>query len=401
MNERYDVSTLLEGAAGSGDRGAPAVDPDETWRAGRRRRIGKRVGAAALAVTVLGAAAGVAWQSGLLGGDGDAGAGEPAGQVSVPEGYTTFVFAAPDAPEMNPHTISSMPALDVPALRDTRWTMIEPLYRVATDSEGGDGEPGDLSAQAAIGVTDPITLHITEEAILGVQVGDCGAIPSAIDASLQEDGRFAAGDIANDSVQCATASQDDAVQYWIEALSHGGYVERLGGSWLLLSVQAPGPVGELVDGPAFRDPTQEWIDEPWPAAGGGLLAPTVRAGAHDGFDRVVLDLTGRHEEPWPGWRAAYTDAPTRDGSGLPIELAGDSTLEIRINGMDLPAPDDPTYDDGDLRISTPELDLVTEVVRTTPFEGQVDLVVGLSGEPRPYRVFLLTDPLRLVVDIEH
>ena len=127
----------------------------------------------------------------------------------------------------------------------------------------------------------------------------------------------------------------------------------------------------------------------------------MRAGVHDGFDRIVLDITGTVEPPGPGWRAAYTDTPTRDGSGLPVEIAGDSSLVLTVNGMAYPEPGDPVYDDGDFGLDTHRLGAVVEVIRATPFEGQLDVYLGITGEPRPYRTFLLQDPMRLVIDVQH
>lgn len=162
----------------------------------------------------------------------------------------------------------------------------------------------------------------------------------------------------------------------------------------------PAPPSVPDTGPAFMDPEHPWIVEPWPASGGGLYAPGVRAGVHDGFDRVVMDLTGEPGSAGPGWYAAYTADPVRDGSGLPMAIAGDAVLEIVLNGMAYPEPGDPVYDDGDVGLDTHRLGAVEEVIRTTPFEGQIQLFVGMRGEPRPYRVFLLQDPLRLVVDVQ-
>lgn len=156
----------------------------------------------------------------------------------------------------------------------------------------------------------------------------------------------------------------------------------------------------LDDGPAFMDPGEQWIGQPWPASGGGILAPSVRAGTHDGFDRIVLDLAGGPGATGPGWFAVYTPNPLRDGSGLPMEIAGDSVLEIVLNSMAYPEPGDPVYDDGDFGLDTHRLGVVQEVIRTTPWEGQLQLFIGMQGEPRPYRVFLLQDPMRLVVDVQ-
>lgn len=159
------------------------------------------------------------------------------------------------------------------------------------------------------------------------------------------------------------------------------------------SADVPGPD----PAPAFRDPGAEWVDQPWPAAGGDLFAPTVRAGRHETFDRVVVDLTGSDDL---GWRATYTDTPTYDGSGLPVAMAGDSFLWLTLTGMAYPEPGDPVYDGGDFGLDTHSLGGVVEVIRTTPFEGQLQVYVGLTGEPRPYRVFLLQDPMRLVIDVQ-
>lgn len=153
-------------------------------------------------------------------------------------------------------------------------------------------------------------------------------------------------------------------------------------------------------GPAFMDPDEQWVGQPWPASGGGVYAPSVRAGVHEGFDRVVLDLAAQPGATGPGWYAVYTPNPLRDGSGAPMEIAGDSVLEVVLNSMTYPEPGDPVYDGGDFGLDTHRLDAVQEVIRTTPWEGQVQLFIGMQGEPRPYRVFLLHDPLRLVVDVQ-
>ena len=148
------------------------------------------------------------------------------------------------------------------------------------------------------------------------------------------------------------------------------------------------------------DPDEQWVGQPWPASGGGVYAPSVRAGVHEGFDRVVLDLAAQPGATGPGWYAVYTPNPLRDGSGAPMEIAGDSVLEVVLNSMAYPEPGDPVYDGGDFGLDTHRLDAVQEVIRTTPWEGQVQLFIGMQGEPRPYRVFLLHDPLRLVVDVQ-
>lgn len=154
-------------------------------------------------------------------------------------------------------------------------------------------------------------------------------------------------------------------------------------------------VPQVADG--FTAPGAASVDPPWPAGGGELFAPSVRAGVHDGFDRVVVDLTGTGD---PGWRAAWTDDPRLDGSGLASDIAGDSVLELSLSGMGYPEPDSDVYAEGTFGLDTHALSAVVEVHRTAPYEGMLQVLVGVRGDPRPYRVFLLQDPVRLVIDVQ-
>lgn len=123
----------------------------------------------------------------------------------------------------------------------------------------------------------------------------------------------------------------------------------------------------------------------------------VRVGPHPGFDRVVFDLTGVGTV---GWRVDYTDEPAQDGSGAPVDLAGDHVLAVRLQGMSLPGADETAYDPPQLLVPGTDLTVVTEVLRLTPFEGQVNAYVGVTSE-QPFRVTRLADPERLVVDVAH
>lgn len=127
-----------------------------------------------------------------------------------------------------------------------------------------------------------------------------------------------------------------------------------------------------------------------------LLVDDVRLGLQDGYDRVVLDLSGTGQV---GWRAEYAEAPALDGSGIPVDLAGDHILRVTARGMAYPEPGDTAYDDGLLLVDGGELTTVTEVLRGVPFEGQVDVYVG-TVERAPFRVFRLGDPERLVIDVQ-
>ena len=67
----------------------------------------------------------------------------------------------------------------------------------------------------------------------------------------------------------------------------------------------------------------------------GSLIPTgVRVGAHDGFTRVVIDLEGEGE---PGWFTTYTDSPAHQASGKPVEVQGNTFLNLGIEGTPWPS----------------------------------------------------------------
>ena len=474
-----DVRDLLEGASDGARAGQ--LDADDTWTRGRRRRTGKRVGAAVVTGVAGLAAAGLVWQTGFVGGSGE---GEDL-VAGFPEGTTTFVFAAPDAAgEVGPGTLPPRSAAGEDEVAGTTWELRGSLYA------GG-------SAADVIGSASGTELVLPPDGSgwWGVTVEDCGGASVQGELVLDEAGRFPAGEVATDDLGCPAEVQA-AEDFWMEALAAGGSMHLVGGDdYLLVSVPVSGTADDPVavtEGPAVvtettepdqtdepdqtvaasdpqddagptgtateqtgAEPTDEpaeesegsgsptdetdessggvaqdppgepadggggagaggegdgggeaadrWISPTDPAEGGEglaagaqLLAPTVRAGRHDGFDRVVVDLTGSGT---PGWSAAYVDAAAEAGSGMPIEVAGDSLLRVRLSGMAMPEPGDPVYDGGIFGLDTHSLGAVVEVMRTTPFEGELQLLVGMDGDPRAYDVFVLEDPLRLVVDV--
>lgn len=131
-----------------------------------------------------------------------------------------------------------------------------------------------------------------------------------------------------------------------------------------------------------------------------LVVTDVRVGAHDGYDRVVLDLGGTGS---PGWRVEYVDRATDDGSGEPVDVDGDEVLQVRLSGMALPTdvPGVTEYDRG--RVDPDGTEAVEEVVYRFWFEGYTTTFIGVDrddGTGRPaFRVFALDDPARVVVDV--
>jgi len=134
------------------------------------------------------------------------------------------------------------------------------------------------------------------------------------------------------------------------------------------------------------------------ASAGALLSPVnLRFGVQEGFDRVVLDLEGTGQ---PGWFSRYVDEPTADGSGAPVELAGEAYLQTAVKGVIYPTEAGAKEFVGPQRFQPDSAGVVEEVVYGSVFEGQVDVFIGLSSK-QPFRVFLLENPTRIVIDIYH
>ncbi|WP_075724862.1 AMIN-like domain-containing (lipo)protein [Corynebacterium aquilae] len=131
-----------------------------------------------------------------------------------------------------------------------------------------------------------------------------------------------------------------------------------------------------------------------PEAPSNLVVTGVRLGTHQGFDRVVFDLSGQGQ---PGWFIDYVDAPTQQASGLPLKTAGDTFLDVGIDGTAYP------FEAGIKEPNLAPVDgpgpIVAQVTSGGTFEGRSQFIIGLNGGQHPYSVQVLTNPTRLVIDI--
>lgn len=132
----------------------------------------------------------------------------------------------------------------------------------------------------------------------------------------------------------------------------------------------------------------------YPGATGGTIS-AIRIGSHDGFDRVVFELDAPGE---PGWFAHYRTEVAAQGSGFPIEFTGDRSIELLINGLETPYEDPSREFSGE--VTAAGTSAVTTVSYHGTFEGQAQAVIGLSGPERPFTVYTLSNPSRVVVDIQ-
>jgi hypothetical protein len=118
----------------------------------------------------------------------------------------------------------------------------------------------------------------------------------------------------------------------------------------------------------------------------------VRTGTHPGYDRLTIEFNNgqpANTEFRTQSGTAFTNSPRGDQ----VTLAGKNGILVVVHGADLH-----TSYNGPTDLKTGYATLV-EVRQVEDFEGVVQLALGVSGAPC-YRTFFLTNPNRLVIDIQ-
>lgn len=126
-----------------------------------------------------------------------------------------------------------------------------------------------------------------------------------------------------------------------------------------------------------------------------LVIQDVRVGSHDGYDRVVFEYAGTG---LPGFRTQYTDGVYQQGSGFPLEIAGNAYLQVVIYGtpMGLMPANEELLNAGPMPLAAGNIKGITH---GGVFEGDTQYAIGLDKQ-RAYTIYTLENPTRLVVDIQ-
>lgn len=120
----------------------------------------------------------------------------------------------------------------------------------------------------------------------------------------------------------------------------------------------------------------------------------VRVGQHAGYDRLVIDLGGQ----LPGYQVQTVARLVHDGSGRRLALPGAALLEVRLQpavAHDVDAR--PTFAPTRQLLSLPAL---RGYALAGDVEGVVTLGISLTHQST-FRVFELSSPSRLVIDVRH
>jgi hypothetical protein len=126
----------------------------------------------------------------------------------------------------------------------------------------------------------------------------------------------------------------------------------------------------------------------------GLTVIAVRTAHHEGFDRVVFELAGTGT---PGWSVEYVDTPSSQGDGVAVDVPGRAFLQVTLQGTSYP------YETGAQELPRGQVavsgtQVVDGVFYDATLEGNSVAWIG-TGDRAPFRVYSLTGPSRVVVDV--
>jgi hypothetical protein len=126
----------------------------------------------------------------------------------------------------------------------------------------------------------------------------------------------------------------------------------------------------------------------------------VRAGGHDCYDRLVVDIRGKAA----GYRVGYVTSVVQDGSGRAVPLRGRAKLQIIVLAPAYASNGAETFPaTGSELVDVSGFSTFRQVAGAGSFEGQTTIGLGVRAR-LPFRVFALAGPgsdSRLVIDVAH
>ena len=127
-----------------------------------------------------------------------------------------------------------------------------------------------------------------------------------------------------------------------------------------------------------------------PATPGQATVTAVRVGRHAGFDRVVFETSG----PALRYQVGYEPRLVEDPTGRVLPLAGSAVLTVTLHGTRWTQTPSPRVN------RTDNFPALRQVRSAGEFEAVASYGLGQAGRDG-FRVFRLTGPDRIVVDLRH
>lgn len=123
------------------------------------------------------------------------------------------------------------------------------------------------------------------------------------------------------------------------------------------------------------------------------LPVAVRVGAHDGYDRLVVEYDDA-QAPLEWVSVGWADQGMQEGSGHAVDFGTNRVLDVTVWGVRYPE----SGGLADLSAQIPSGSVIEAASVEGPFEGAHQIFIGADSD-RPYRVFFLENPARIVIDI--
>jgi hypothetical protein len=171
------------------------------------------------------------------------------------------------------------------------------------------------------------------------------------------------------------------------------------------SSAAASPSADTSDEPT-GEPTDEPVDDLGPFScefpiSGSATVPRaqivdVRVGTHDGFDRVVIEF----EDGTPAFTLDTATPPlVQDGSGAELDVDGNAFWQLVMRDASRAGLDGMPVFEGPTNVN-PGFPKLVELIEGGDFEAVSTWYFGLAADSC-VRVLALSEPSRLVFDIEH
>ncbi|MFL6130982.1 MAG: hypothetical protein ACJ73E_18200 [Mycobacteriales bacterium] len=172
-----------------------------------------------------------------------------------------------------------------------------------------------------------------------------------------------------------------------------GWPRRVAVLGLLLAVPTSGWAGGVAAWAAAAGTDPAFGTGPMVGAarpGGQVTVTAVDVARHAGFDRVVFRLSGLSL----GYDVRYAPRLVEDPTGRVLPLAGSAVLTVALRGTRWTQTPSPQLN------RTPGFPALRQVRSAGEFEAVASYGLGQAGRDG-FRVFRLTGPDRLVVDLRH
>src|SRR4051812_4732291 len=162
---------------------------------------------------------------------------------------------------------------------------------------------------------------------------------------------------------------------------------------LVLAVSALAALRVVAPAPASASPYCgiTWGSQPKVAdAGDRERLYDVRAGRHDCFDRLVLDVGGE-DTTFGSYSVRYVPVVQQNGSGEPVPVRGAADLEVVVRAPAYDEQGRPTFQPADPRevVDVGGYTTFRQVAWAGSFEGSTTLALRVRAQ-LPFRVFSVT-----------